>query len=91
MTLTHGVGVGWLSPSLRLLGSDHSPLGDPITITEASWMGSLIGLGSLTGNIIFGLLLDRLGRKLCMYFLAIPNMVSSYYLFKRGFPIKFTP
>ncbi|XP_017104189.2 facilitated trehalose transporter Tret1-like [Drosophila bipectinata] len=74
MTLTHGVGVGWLSPSLRLLGSDHSPLGDPITIGEASWMGSLIGLGSLTGNIIFGLLLDRLGRKLCMYFLAIPNM-----------------
>ncbi|KAH8278449.1 hypothetical protein KR018_003426 [Drosophila ironensis] len=74
MTLTHGVGVGWLSPSLRLLGSDHSPLGEPLTIGEASWVGSLIGLGSLSGNLIFGLLLDRLGRKLCMYFLAIPNM-----------------
>ncbi|KAH8340749.1 hypothetical protein KR059_005904 [Drosophila kikkawai] len=75
MTLTHGIAVGWLSPSLRLLGSDHSPLGDPLTITEASWVGSLIGLGSMTGNIVFGLLIDRLGRKLCMYFLAIPNMM----------------
>ncbi|KAI8045069.1 facilitated trehalose transporter Tret1 [Drosophila gunungcola] len=81
MTLTHGIGVGWMSPTLRLLGSDKSPLGDPLTITQASWIGSLIGLGSLTGNIIFGLLLDRLGRKLCMYFLAIPNMIYWILIF----------
>ncbi|KAH8417077.1 hypothetical protein KR222_002892 [Zaprionus bogoriensis] len=74
MTLTHGVGVGWLAPSLPLLGSDQTPLDKPVTIDQASWVGSLIGLGALTGNIIFGLLLDRLGRKLCMYLLAIPNM-----------------
>ncbi|XP_017845537.1 facilitated trehalose transporter Tret1 [Drosophila busckii] len=75
MTLTHGVGVGWLAPSLPLLGSEESPLGEAISIVEASWVGSLIGLGSLTGNIIFGTLLDRLGRKLCMYLIAIPNMI----------------
>ncbi|XP_002070820.3 facilitated trehalose transporter Tret1 [Drosophila willistoni] len=75
MTLTHGIAVGWLSPSLRLLGSENSPIGDPLTIQQASWVGSLIGLGSLTGNLVFGLLLDRLGRKFCMYFLAIPNMI----------------
>ncbi|XP_002019496.2 facilitated trehalose transporter Tret1 [Drosophila persimilis] len=75
MTLTHGLAVGWLSPSLRLLGSENSPLGPPLTIVQASWVGSLIGLGSLSGNIIFGLLLDRIGRKMCMYILAIPNMV----------------
>ncbi|KAH8369391.1 hypothetical protein KR009_009632 [Drosophila setifemur] len=74
MTLTHGIAIGWLSPSLRLLGGENSPLGEPLTVSQASWVGSLVGLGSLTGNIIFGLLLDRLGRKLCMYFLAIPNM-----------------
>jgi len=49
-------------------------------------VGSLIGLGSLTGNIIFGLLLDRLGRKVCMYFLAIPNMVDKVHMFFKGFP-----
>ncbi|XP_034485937.1 facilitated trehalose transporter Tret1-2 homolog [Drosophila innubila] len=75
MTLTHGVGVGWLAPSLPLLGSEETPLGTSISIDEASWVGSLIGLGALTGNIIFGLLLDRLGRKMCMYLLAIPNMI----------------
>lgn len=78
MTFTHGVGVGWLAPSLPLLGSENTPLESPVTIDQASWVGSLIGLGALTGNIIFGLLLDRLGRKLCMYFLAIPNIVGSF-------------
>lgn len=75
MTFTHGVAVGWLAPSLPLLGSEKSPLGEPINIDEASWVGAFVGLGALTGNIIFGLLLDRLGRKICMYFLAIPNMI----------------
>lgn len=78
MTFTHGVGVGWLAPSLPLLGSGNTPLESPVTIDQASWVGSLIGLGALTGNIIFGLLLDRLGRKLCMYFLAIPNIVCTF-------------
>lgn len=76
MTLTHGIGVGWLAPSLPLLGAELSPLDRPISIEEASWVGSLIGLGALAGNIIFGLLVDRLGRKMSMYFLAIPNMVN---------------
>ncbi|KAH8359705.1 hypothetical protein KR093_008426 [Drosophila rubida] len=75
MTFTHGVGVGWLAPSLPLLGSAESPLDTPISIDQVSWVGSLIGLGALTGNIIFGLLLDRLGRKMCMYLLAVPNMI----------------
>ncbi|XP_030374058.1 facilitated trehalose transporter Tret1-like [Scaptodrosophila lebanonensis] len=74
MTFTHGVSVGWLSPTLRLLSSENSPLGYEITFVEASWIGSLMGLGSLVGNIGFGLLLDRIGRKTCMYGLAIPNM-----------------
>ncbi|KAH8310263.1 hypothetical protein KR044_000325 [Drosophila immigrans] len=75
MTFTHGVGVGWLAPSLPRLGSEETPLDKPISIDQVSWVGSLIGLGALTGNIIFGLLLDRLGRKMCMYLLAIPNMI----------------
>jgi len=87
MTLTHGVGVGWLAPSLPLLGSEETPLGTSISIDEASWVGSLIGLGALTGNIIFGLLLDRLGRKMCMYLLAIPNMVDIMPSFESVFPI----
>lgn len=83
MTFTHGVGVGWLAPSLPFLGSANTPLDTSVTIDQASWVGSLIGLGALTGNIIFGLLLDRLGRKVCMYFLAIPNMVTTFVLSSR--------
>ncbi|EDV93397.1 facilitated trehalose transporter Tret1 [Drosophila grimshawi] len=74
MTLTHGIGIGWFAPSLPLLGSEETPLNQPISVNEVSWVGGLVGLGALAGNIIFGLLLDRIGRKLCMYFMAIPNM-----------------
>lgn len=88
MTFTHGVGVGWLAPSLPLLGSGSTPLESPVTIDQASWVGSLIGLGALTGNIIFGLLLDRLGRKVCMYLLAIPNIVCIYLPHFRRLPIR---
>lgn len=44
-------------------------------MTEISWIGSLFGLGSLLGNIMFGVLLDRIGRKWCMYMLALPVIV----------------
>ncbi|XP_068153067.1 facilitated trehalose transporter Tret1-like [Drosophila tropicalis] len=75
MTLTDGIGIGWLSPTLTLLSSENNPFGDALTVVQASWVGSVIGLGSLVGDLIFGLLIDRLGRKICLFVLAIPNMI----------------
>ncbi|KAH8378227.1 hypothetical protein KR093_010298 [Drosophila rubida] len=72
ITFGHGVGVGWLSPTLTKIQGDDSPLSFQVTIDEISWLGSMLGLGSLCGNLTIAFLLERMGRKFCIYLLAIP-------------------
>ncbi|XP_062123495.1 facilitated trehalose transporter Tret1-like [Drosophila sulfurigaster albostrigata] len=71
-TFSHGVGIGWLSPTLAKIQSSNSPLSFQLTIDEISWLGSMLGLGSLCGNLTIGFLLERMGRKFCIYLLAVP-------------------
>ncbi|XP_039948274.1 facilitated trehalose transporter Tret1-like [Bactrocera tryoni] len=75
MTLSHGIGLGWLSPTLLILQSPRSPLEFKVAVEDVSWIGSIFGLGSLTSNIFFGLLAARIARKTNMYLLAIPHML----------------
>lgn len=70
LTFSHGIGLGWLSPTLS------RPLHFDVTVTDASWIGSLLGLGSMCGNIVIGTLQNIVGRKIALYFLALPHMVS---------------
>ncbi|BFF96066.1 facilitated trehalose transporter Tret1-like [Drosophila madeirensis] len=66
ITFGHGFGVGWLSPTLGYIQSTDSPLDLAVNIDEISWLGSMIGIGGMAGNLIIGLLLDRIGRKFCI-------------------------
>ncbi|XP_022232404.2 facilitated trehalose transporter Tret1 [Drosophila obscura] len=73
ISVSHGIGIGWLSPTLRKLQS-NSPIGFEVNSEfEISWVGSMLGMGSVTGNILIGTLLGRLGSKRCLLFLAIPH------------------
>ncbi|XP_022229281.1 facilitated trehalose transporter Tret1-like [Drosophila obscura] len=72
ITFGHGLGVGWLSPTLGKIQSTDSPLDFKVNIDEVSWLGSMIGLGSLCANLTIALLLERAGRKFCIYLLAVP-------------------
>ncbi|KAH8241434.1 hypothetical protein KR026_002911 [Drosophila bipectinata] len=72
ITFGHGVGVGWLSPTLTKITRSDSPLDFPVDIDEVSWLGSMLGLGSLLGNLTIALLIERTGRKFCIYLLAGP-------------------
>ncbi|XP_064541819.1 facilitated trehalose transporter Tret1-like [Drosophila montana] len=71
--ISHGIGVGWVSPTLRKLQTLDSPLGVPLGVNEVSWVGSALGLGSVTGNILSGLFLHRIGGKMCLLFMALPH------------------
>ncbi|XP_064541794.1 facilitated trehalose transporter Tret1-like [Drosophila montana] len=73
LCISHGTGIGWLSPILRKLQSDESPLDFQLTISEVSWVGSAVGLGALVGNALTGLLLPRIGSRLCLLLVAIPH------------------
>ncbi|CAD7088659.1 unnamed protein product [Hermetia illucens] len=72
---SHGNAIGWLAPTLPTLQSEDSPLTTgPITIEEASWIGSIICVGGVTGSLTFGLLVNRIGCKLSLYLLAVPHV-----------------
>ncbi|XP_030240169.1 sugar transporter ERD6-like 6 isoform X2 [Drosophila navojoa] len=71
--IAHGIGVGWLSPTLRKIQSVDSPLDFSLSISEISWVGSALGLGAVVGNILMGLLHSRLGSRLSLLFIAFPH------------------
>ncbi|XP_017090549.2 facilitated trehalose transporter Tret1-like isoform X1 [Drosophila bipectinata] len=72
ITFAHGIGLGWLSPTLTKIQTTDSPLDFAVNIDEISWLGSMLGLGSLCGNLVIGFLLERAGRKFFLYLLAAP-------------------
>ncbi|EDW03497.1 facilitated trehalose transporter Tret1 [Drosophila grimshawi] len=71
-TFAHGIGVGWMSPVMRDLQTTQSPLSFSVYVEEVSWIGSSLGIGSIIGNLLAGLLQDRIGRKPIMYALTVP-------------------
>ncbi|KAH8352345.1 hypothetical protein KR084_003519 [Drosophila pseudotakahashii] len=71
----HGLGVGWMSPVMRDLPTNQSPLDFPVLVEDVSWIGSLVGIGSMLGNILAGTLMNRIGRKLVMLGIAFPYMM----------------
>ncbi|XP_016964749.1 facilitated trehalose transporter Tret1 [Drosophila biarmipes] len=99
ITFGHGLGVGWLSPTLTKIQTPDSPLGFEVNIDEISWMGSMLGLGSLAGNLVVAFLLERAGRKFCIYLLAVPyaclwifiySASNIYFLYAARFLCGFT-
>lgn len=80
LSVCYGVALGWPSASLLLLQSPDTPLpGGPLTTAECSWIGSLIALGGLCGNMLFGWLSGRIGRKPILLLAAVP-MLSGWIM-----------
>lgn len=62
ITFAYGCIIGWVSSG-------------PITVEEASWIGSIICLGSLLGILSFGYVCAIIGSKRAMSFIAIPAIL----------------
>ncbi|XP_039502631.1 facilitated trehalose transporter Tret1 [Drosophila santomea] len=99
ITFGHGVGVGWLSPTLTKIQTPDSPLDFEVNLAQISWLGSMLGLGSLCGNLTIALLIERAGRKFCLYLMAGPYACiwiliycasNVYYLYAARFLCGFT-
>ncbi|XP_031622889.1 facilitated trehalose transporter Tret1-like isoform X3 [Contarinia nasturtii] len=75
--LTGGITMGWTSSSILVLMSDETPLASgKITIEEASWIASLPYAGGIIGNIVFGFVINKFGRKIPIFLLAFPSFLS---------------
>jgi len=83
ITFCHGIALGWLSPMLpKLLSPQETPLSFYIDVNEASWLGAVISIGGISGNFSFSYLMNRFGRKVSIYALAVPHTVSFRELFR---------
>lgn len=77
----YGVVGGWSSPSILLLMSSDSPLpSGKITMDQASWIASLLCIGGLIGNLLFGFIANVFGRKMPLVLISIPAIVRTNFL-----------
>lgn len=62
--IASGTCFGWVTPILvRLLGPDSEV---PMTTAQSSWVVSVIEVGNVFSPIPAGILVDKIGRKLCI-------------------------
>ncbi|XP_038219739.1 facilitated trehalose transporter Tret1-like [Zerene cesonia] len=72
-----GYSVGWSAPIIpKLQNLNQSPLAEVITDTQASWIGSLLYLGSIVGPYIPSYLSNIIGRKPCLLFGSLLNLTA---------------
>lgn len=91
-----GASVGWTSPFLPILQSSYSPLEQPSTASEASWVGSFLALGAFAGTLLFGWLSEQLGRHRALLLTAATEIVrksffssqNNHTLIRAQFPLQ---
>jgi MFS family permease len=69
-----------MSPSTKILKSEQSPTGHPVSDEEIVWIGSILSLAAVVGVPLYSYLADAYGRKFAVISLAVPQLVSSSYL-----------
>lgn len=77
LMIGYGLKAGWATSNVLLLTSNETPLpSGKITMEEASWITSLMPCGSMFGNVFFGFITKKFGRKKPLMSISIPMMVS---------------
>lgn len=74
--MSYGTVCGWPSAAYSILNSSETPLrSGPMTVEELSWMVSIMCIGGFFGNMFFGCITGRFGRKLPLLLIAVPMTV----------------
>ncbi|KAL7741774.1 hypothetical protein ACLKA6_000382 [Drosophila palustris] len=78
LSISYGASFGWVSSSyLQLQSPETSHLDSgPLTKDDLGWVTSILSLGILFGTLFFGWLADRIGRKRCFLFVAVPVVLN---------------
>lgn len=77
--MCYGISVGWAAPNTVLFMTEDSPIG-VMTASQISWIASMICIGGIVGTIVFGGLVDILGRKIVTIGIAIPQILANILL-----------
>lgn len=82
----YGCAIGWVSMALPLLQSNNSPLENgSLSVGEMSWIGSIVSIGALAGNLICGFAVTIIGARHTIFMIGFPQLVSE---FQRAAPDK---
>ncbi|XP_017075057.2 LOW QUALITY PROTEIN: facilitated trehalose transporter Tret1 [Drosophila eugracilis] len=77
ISISYGAFCGWPSSSFLELTAEDSPLDTgPLTSRDQGWVASNICLGGLFGTLLFTWLADKIGRKWCLMWMALPNLLG---------------
>ncbi|KAH9635388.1 hypothetical protein HF086_017637 [Spodoptera exigua] len=68
--LTYGFQAGWVSPMTKVLQSEDSPAGYPLSDYEISWIASSLCIAATFGVSLFAYIVDRYGRKVAILIMA---------------------
>ncbi|CAB0012846.1 unnamed protein product [Nesidiocoris tenuis] len=68
--------LGWSSPVQPVLESAESPIGEPLSRSQFSWLSSVNFLGGVIGTLFWGQVSDCLGRKRTGLLVALPFAVG---------------
>lgn len=59
-----------------LLTTEKTPLPSGIiSMEQASWVTSLLSVGAIFSNIVFGFLANHFGRKILLFLIGVPMIV----------------
>ncbi|KAL7028651.1 hypothetical protein ACKWTF_005938 [Chironomus riparius] len=82
LTFSYGFTCGWLSGALIIFESPETPLDTGnLTIEEIGWIASSIAIGGFIANLFFGWLSERTGRKVALYVVVVPQMLSWIFVY----------
>lgn len=76
MLVTVGFLIGWVSPTKKILMSDASPTGSPLTDTEMSAIASTMTLAAIAGVPACSYVGEAYGRKAAILVIIALQMVS---------------
>ncbi|KAJ2951601.1 hypothetical protein O0L34_g13757 [Tuta absoluta] len=71
--ITCGLQMGWTSPMTKVLLSDKSPTGYPLSHADMSWIASIMCLAAFVGVHIYSYIAERFGRRTAVILIAVPQ------------------
>ncbi|XP_045762942.1 facilitated trehalose transporter Tret1-like [Maniola jurtina] len=74
--LAYGMECGWISPTTKILQSENSPTGYPLSDNMVSWIASAMSMSAIFGVSLYSFIADVCGRRIGIILIAIPEAIS---------------
>jgi SP family facilitated glucose transporter-like MFS transporter 8 len=82
ISFSYGTTCGWTSGAIVHLTKDSTPLlSGKLGMSEISWIASGIGIGGMISNLFFGWLAEKVGKKVSLYVVIVPQIFSWLFIY----------